>query len=262
MSPPAWERALVTGASSGIGRAFAVALAAAGADLVLVARRGDRLEALATELGDAHDCSVEVLPADLTDPTGLAEVETRLGDDNRPVDLLVNNAGFATSGSFAELPVAGEEEEIRLNVLAPVRLSRAVLPGMIDRGGGGIVNVSSIAALQPLPHWATYAASKAYLTSFSEALHEEVRARGVVVLALMPGFTHTEFHERAGLPAARIPGALWMDSDEVVASALGALARKRASHVPGLANRAVAAVSRVTPRAVSRRLVGRAGRPD
>ena len=260
MNPPEWERALVTGASSGIGEAFARALAAAGTDLVLVARRRDRLEELAGDLRDSYGRDVEVLAADLTDEAGLADVERRLGDTDHAIDLLVNNAGFATSGHFAELPVAEEEEQIRLNVLAPVRLTRAALPGMLDRRRGGIVHVSSIAALQPLPHWATYAATKAYLTSFSEALHEEVRGRGVVVLALMPGFTHTEFHDRSGMPGVMIPASLWMRPEQVVASALKALARGRASHVPGFMNRAVATLSRLTPRFASRRVVGRAGR--
>jgi short-subunit dehydrogenase len=252
---------VITGASSGIGRAFAVALASAGTDVVLVARRRDRLEGLAAELRSAHGVDVEVLVADLTDSDQMAEVESRLGDGHKPVDLLVNNAGFATSGHFAALPVDEEVAEIALNVVAPVRLTRAVLPGMIERRHGGIVNVSSIASLQPLPHWATYAATKAYLTSFSEAVHEEVRGDGVVVLALLPGFTHTEFHGRAGVPPVGIPGPFWMDSEEVVGAALKALDRRRASHVPGLLNRAVATVSRLTPRALSRRIVARAGPP-
>jgi len=252
---------LVTGASSGIGRAFAVSLAASGSDLVLVARRADRLDELAARLRLDHGADVEVLVADLTDDGDLEKVELRLGDETAPVDLLVNNAGFATSGKFAELPIDGEVAEIRLNVLAPVRLTRAALPSMIEQGHGGVVNVSSITAFQPLPHWATYAASKAYLTSFSEAVHEEVRNQGVVVLALMPGFTHTEFHGHVGVPPVGIPGPMWMDAEQVVKSALAALGRRRASRVPGLLNRLVAMVSRLTPRALSRRVVGRAGPP-
>jgi len=262
LTSPPWERALVTGASSGIGRAFAVSLAASGTGLVLVARRRDRLDDLAAELRAAHGTEVEVLTADLTDHDDLAGVEFRLGDEARPVDLLVNNAGFATSGRFVDLPVDGEVTEIRLNVVAPVRLTRAALPGMIARGHGGVVNVSSIAALQPLPHWATYAATKAYLTSFSEAVHEEVRGHGVTVLALMPGFTHTEFHGHAGVPPVGIPGALWMDAEEVVSSALRALHRRRASRVPGLLNRAVATASRLTPRTLSRRILARVDPPE
>jgi len=261
LSIPQWQRALVTGASSGIGWAFAVQLAASGTDLVLVARRRDRLDELAARLRLDHGAEVEVLVADLTDDGDLEKVELRLADTTAPVDLLVNNAGFATSGKFADLPVNGEVAEIRLNVVAPVRLTRAALPAMIDQGHGGVVNVSSIAALQPLPHWATYAATKAYLTSFSEAVHEEVRQHGVVVLALMPGFTHTEFHGHVGVPPVGIPGPMWMDAEQVVKSALAALARRRASRVPGVLNRVVATVSRLTPRALSRRVIARVGPP-
>ena len=236
-------------------------LAESGADLVLVARRLDRLEELAAELRRDHGADVEVLPADLTDDGDLLMVEKRLGDSTAPVDLLVNNAGFATSGKFVELPVDREVAEIRLNALAPVRLTRAALPGMVERGHGGIVNVSSIAALQPLPHWATYGATKAFLTSFSEAVHEEVRGQGVVVLALMPGFTHTEFHDHSGVPPVGIPGPFWMGPDQVVDSALSALEHRRARRVPGFLNRLVAAVSRLTPRPLSRRVVGRVDPP-
>jgi short-subunit dehydrogenase len=238
-----------------------VALAGGGTDLVLVARRRDRLDDLATELRSAHGTDVEVLVADLTDDADLATVEARLADDVAPVDLLVNNAGFATSGRFADLPLDGEVAEIRLNVMAPVRLTHAALPGMVARRHGGVVNVSSIASLQPLPHWATYAATKAYLTSFSEAVHEEVRAHGVVVLALMPGFTHTEFHDHAGVPPVGIPNPLWMGAEQVVRSGLAALDHRRASRVPGVLNRVVATVSRLTPRVLSRRVIGRAGPP-
>lgn len=261
LSPaPGWRRALVTGASSGIGSAFATALAREGTDLVLVARRADRLEALAGELR-SYGRTVEVQVADLTDERELRTVEARLADAGEPVDLLVNNAGFGTSGPFAELPVDGEEAEIRLNVLAPVRLTHAALGGMLDRGRGGIVNVSSVAGLQPLPYWATYAATKAYLVTFSEGLHQEVRRRGVTVVALMPGFTHTEFQDGAGLPSIAIPGPLWMEADEVAAAGLAALRRRRAGHVVGWPNKVVAAVSRLTPWALSRRIVALGGKP-
>jgi len=253
--PPKWPTALVTGASSGIGRAFAVELAAAGTKLVLVARRRDRLEALAAEVEKAGAPAPEILVADLADDDQRATVEARLADANRPVHLLVNNAGFGTRGFFAELPVETEDTEIRLNALAPVRLARAALPGMLERGRGGILNVSSIAGLQPLPHWATYAATKAFVTSFSESLHQEVRSGGVSVMALMPGFTHTEFHDRASMNRSSIPGAMWMSAEEVVRAGLQALDRNRAAHIPGFRNRVVAVLARLTPWAVSRRVV-------
>ncbi len=254
-----WGRALVTGASSGIGRAFTVALAGAGTNLVLVARRRERLEALAADLRSAQGIDVEVLVADLSDEEALRGVERRVGDADRPVDVLVNCAGFGTFGPFADLPSEGEVEQIRVNVVAPVRLTRAALPGMLERGRGGIINVSSIAAIQPLPRWATYGATKAYLTSFSQAVHEEVRGRGVTVLALMPGFTRTEFQDRSGSSTHRLPGFAWMSPDAVARSGLLALARGRATHVPGMGYRAFAAVSRVTPWAFARRVVHEVG---
>ncbi len=255
-----WTRALVTGASSGIGRAFATQLAASGTEVVAVARRVDRLDQLAAEIADSGAPKPEVLHADLADPDQRAAVESRLADRDQPVDLLVNNAGFGTRGFFAELPVEREEAQIRLNALAPVCLARAVLPGMLERRRGGIVNVSSMAGLQPLPGWATYAATKAFLTNFSESLHEEVRAPGVSVLALMPGFTRTEFHEHASMARSYIPGAFWMSPDDVVRSALQALGRGRAAHVPGWRFRGVALLSRVAPWSVSRRVVHAADR--
>jgi short-subunit dehydrogenase len=256
---PRWRRALVTGASSGIGRAFVLALAGAGSEIVLVARRQERLEALAAEVESACGTKAEVLTADVSDEGQLRAVERRLADGDRPVDLLVNSAGFGTHGPFAELPVEREEQEVLVNVLAPVRLTRAALPGMIDRGRGGIVNVSSIAGIQPLPRWATYGATKAYLTSFSQAVHEEVRDRGVTVLALMPGFTRSEFQDRSGSGTAVLPGFMWMSPDDVATSGLDALARGRATFVPGVGYRAFAAVSRVAPWALARRVVHRAG---
>ena len=168
-----WPLALVTGASSGIGRAIAVQLAADGSDLIVVARRRDRLEALAEELRSAHGVKVDVLVADVTDPEQLAVVEERLRSGAPAVDLLVNNAGRGGQGPFAELPIDYQEGQIRLNVLAPVRLTHAALQQMLPRRSGGVLNVSSIAGLQPMPNVATYAATKAYLSNFSHALHEE-----------------------------------------------------------------------------------------
>ena len=256
---PGSQRALVTGASSGIGRAFALTLAAGGTDVVLVARRRERLEALASEVESSHGTRAEILVADLADEQQLRAVERCVADDARPIDVVVNCAGFGTHGRFAELPVEREEEEILVNVLAPVRLTRAALPGMIERGRGGIVNVSSIAAIQPLPHWATYGATKAYLTSFSQAVHEEVRHQGVTVLALMPGFTRSEFQDRSGSGTRRLPGFVWMAPDDVARSALDALGRGRATFVPGLGYRVFTAVSRVSPWGLARRVVHRAG---
>jgi short-subunit dehydrogenase len=252
---PRWPTALVTGASSGIGRAVAVQLAAEGSDLVLVARRRDRLEALAEELSAARGVKVEVLVADVTDPAQLATVEDRLRSGTPPVDLLVNNAGLGAHGPFADIPLDWQDGQIRLNVLAPVRLSHVALEGMLARGRGGILNVSSIAGLQPMPNVATYAATKAYMSSFSHALHEEVRHQGVVVTALLPGFTRTEFHDAAGMSRSMVPGPAWMKADTVARAGLRAVARGRAQCVPGLGYRVLTVVSGLTPWSVSRRVL-------
>jgi short-subunit dehydrogenase len=252
---PRWSTALVTGASSGIGRALAVRLAADGSDLVVVARRRDRLQDLADELSAAHHVRVEILVADVTDPAQLATVEERLRSGEPPVDLLVNNAGLGAQGAFADIPIDWQEGQIRLNVLAPVRLSHAALEGMLRRGRGGILNVSSIAGLQPMPHVATYAATKAYLSSFSHALHEEVRHQGVAVTALLPGFTRTEFHEAAGMSRSIVPGRAWMKADTVARAGLRAVGRGRAQCVPGLGYRVLTVVSGLTPWSVSRRIL-------
>lgn len=242
-----FQKALVTGASTGIGAAFAEALAAEGTDLVVVARDVARLDALAARLGGAHGVGVAVLRADLTDATEVARVEEAVRADPR-LDLVVNNAGFGTAGRFAELPVDGEEREIRLNVVALTRLTRAALPGMLERGRGAIVNVSSMAGFQPAPYNATYGATKAYVNSFSEALAEELRGSGVRVQALCPGFTRTEFQERAGIDVSSIPALAWMEPSEVVAASLDGLRRGTVVVVPGLANRATTTLVGLLPR--------------
>ncbi len=248
----AFARALVTGASSGIGEVYARTLAARGTALVLVARRGDRLEALAKEV----DVPTEVLTADLADPDDLRRVEERVAATTDPVDLLVNNAGFGTTGDFASLPVEREEEEIRLNILAVVRLCRAALPGMLERGAGGIVNVSSLAAFQPDPGNAVYGATKAFVLSFSEAVAEEVHKRGVQVQALCPGYTRTEFQTTAEYETSRIPKIVWQTPDKVVDASLAALDKGKVLCVPGPHNKVAAVGSGFLPRSVRRKLAG------
>lgn len=253
--------ALVTGASAGIGTAFSRRLAAEGYDVVLVARAADRLRALAQELAAASDADCEVLAADLTGD-GLTAVEARLsgpgassGTEGRPVDFLVNCAGFGTFGSFAELPVDDEEREIRLNIVALVRLTHAALPGMRERHGGRIVNVSSLASFQPGPYFATYAATKAFVLSFSQAVHEEVQGDGVTVTALCPGFTRTEFQERAGAPEGAPPDMMWMTADAVAEAGVAAARRGSALCIPGWYNHATAEVSRRMPFRLNRRVM-------
>ncbi len=245
-------RALVTGASAGLGAAFASTLAGRGVDLVLVARREDRLRALADDL----PVDVEVLPADLTDRDQLATVETRLAADTDPVDLLVNDAGFGAYG-----PVAGSDPDratamIDVNVGALTRLTHAVLPQLVERQVGGVINVGSTAGFQPGPNGAVYGATKAYVRWFTEALHVELADEDVHALLLAPGVTTTEFQSVAEVPDGAVPGPLMMAPDTVVDAALRAFSRGDAVCVPGVANRAAAIGSQVVPSAVTRRISG------
>ena len=241
--------ALVTGASVGIGEQFARVLAERGHDLVLVARDRARLEALAKELGTERGVQCEVIAADLTDSRQLATVEARVAS----VDVLVNNAGFGTTGRFHEIDLDAEDREIRLNVLALVRLTHAAASAMAGRGAGGILNVASVAAFQPGPGNATYAATKAYVLSFSEAVHEELRGSGVSVTCLCPGFTRTEFQRRAGFDESQVPGFMWQSADVVARAGLDGLARSRAVVVPGALNKAAATATRLAPHGITRR---------
>jgi uncharacterized protein len=257
MNALTFTRALVTGASSGIGESLARELAARGTDLVLVARSADKLAALADDLGGADGVAVELLPADLTDRDGLAAVEDRLQQVDAPIDLLVNNAGVGQVGEFAELDVDGAEQQVALNVIAPLRLAHAILPGLRERGGG-ILNVSSIGANQPVPRMATYAATKAFLTSWSEAVHEELRGSGVHVTVLAPGFTRTNFVDAADADteASRIPSFVWADPVKVAHAGLEGVAHGRAVVTPGPLYAVTAGVSTVTPSTLSRRIIG------
>jgi hypothetical protein len=248
------RNALVTGASTGLGAVFAERLARDEYDLVLVARAADRLEALAKRLSEQRGIEARALAADLTLPEQLARVEEELRE--RPPDLLVNNAGFGTVGRFAEIDVEAEDREIRLNALALMRLTHAVLRPMVERGHGGVINVSSLAGEAAAPFTATYAATKAFVTSFTEALSEELRGTGVRVQVLLPGFTRTEFQERAGIDTRAIPGFAWMEPEEVVEASLAGLERGQVVCVPGLGNRLLAPLQRLLPRALVRRVIG------
>lgn len=239
--------ALVTGASSGIGEAMVELLAAAGVPTVVVARRRDRLEALA-----ARHAGVEVLVADLQTAAGLAAVGERVGD----VDLLVNNAGFGTSGLFHELDPDRLLGEIQLNVGALTRLSHAALATMVPRGRGFLLNVSSVASFQSAPKLAVYAATKAYVTSLTEGLHEEVRGTGVHVTALCPGLTPTEFQSVSSTDgyASKYPGFVWTSTHEVAEAGLRDVARNKCLSVPGALYKGLVGASGVTPRGLARRL--------
>jgi uncharacterized protein len=248
--------ALVTGASAGLGRAFSEQLAARGADVVLVARDAVRLAELAAELERVHGVSAEPLAADLLAADGIARVEARLVDLARPIDLLVNNAGFGTFGRFAELDVEREVQEVELNIVAVVRLTHAALGAMETRGDGAIMNLASLAAYQPAPHSATYAATKTFVHSFTNAVHEETRGSGVHVMVVCPGYTHTEFHDRAGLGDTALPEFVWQSADQVVAAALRDLDRRRATSIPGPLNQVLAAFSSMAPAGITRRVAG------
>lgn len=238
-------RAVITGASAGIGEAFARQLATAGFDLTLVARREERLRALAAELSAAHAIQVEVWPADLADEGDVVALGQRLAAADDLV-LLVNNAGFGTRGEFIDVPLERTMAMIGVHVLATVALCRAVAPSMVARGRGAIINVSSIAAFFPSAGGANYGATKAYLNAFSQALAAELRGTGVAVQALCPGFTTTEFHDVGDYEAfdrGQIPAPLWMPAADVVAESLAALGSGRVIVVPGAKYRAIVAAA-------------------
>lgn len=252
MSYP-FHTALVTGASSGIGEVMAGLLAEDGVRTVVVARRRDRLDDLASR----HD-GIEVLPADLTTADGQAVVVERISSAEEPIDLVVNNAGFGSSGAFAELDPDRLADEIELNIAALTRLSHAAMSTMVPRHRGWLLNVSSIAGFQAAPRLAVYAATKAYVTSLTESLHEEARGTGVKVTALCPGLTRTEFQRVSNSEhyADQFPGVVWTSAEQVARAGLSDVAKGRAISVPGLLYKGVATASGVTPRGLARRLSG------
>lgn len=247
------KTALVTGASSGLGAEFARQLAARGADLVLVARDRGALEELAGRLRAEHRVDVEVLPADLVDDAGLAAVAERVGDRGRPIGILVNNAGFGLDLDFAANDIADEQRHLDLHVRATMHLSHAALGAMLERGSGRIINVASVAGFLPR---GTYGAVKAWVISFSRWANAAYRPRGVTVTAVCPGFTHTNFHERLGLPPGRegIPAAMWLDAADVVRDGLRDAARAKAVSIPSLRYKALIALTRMLPGPLAARL--------
>ena len=243
--------ALITGASAGLGVDFARQLAASGQRLVLAARRKNRLDQLAAELGNAR-----AVAADLSEAGAAEQLMADLAAHGEHVELLVNNAGFGLTGRFANLDAKRQRQMIDLNCGALVELAHAVLPGMIGRKSGAILNVASTAAFQPGPGMAVYFATKAFVLSFSEALHEEVKGQGVKVSALCPGPTATEFGEIAGFGPSNASSKLAAASGPVVGAGLEGLERNQAVVIPGAINKATAQAHRFLPRAVVRRAVG------
>jgi hypothetical protein len=226
--------ALITGASSGIGAEFARQLAAAGFNLVLTARREEKLTTLAAELNAAYNVTTEVIAADLAQSEDVSQLEARLAALNLAV--LVNNAGFGTTGGLLASDLEQQMAMLNVHVMAVMRLCRAALPGMTERGGGIMINVSSISAFFPSPGDVNYPASKAYLNVFSQALQAEVLESGIIVQALCPGFTVTEFHDTEMMTAfdrKKVPFALWMTTEDVVSTSLHSLDPNHVVCIPG-----------------------------
>jgi short-subunit dehydrogenase len=249
--------ALITGASSGIGESFAYALARQNYDLVLVARRQDRLQTVAAKAMELGAGRVEVAALDLGRSSAPHELQGRLASVPIEVDFLINNAGFGTTGRFDRLPLEREIEEIELNVTALVALTRLFLPPMVERGRGTIINVASTAAFQPIPYMATYAATKAFVLNFTEAIAAETAGTGVRILALCPGPVRTEFQAVAKNDNGLIPSFAYMDADTVVRQALEAVAHGRRVRIHGIINAAGAVAARLVPRSLVTAIAGR-----
>lgn len=252
--------ALITGASSGIGECFARALAGRGRDLVLVARSQDKLAALARDLATKGAVQAEVVALDLSEAGAAARLAQLLGERQFAIDLLVNNAGFGAQGEFWRLPLERQSEMLRLNIQALVELTHLLLPAMIERRHGAIVNVSSTASFQPIPYTAVYSASKAFVTSFSMALAEELRPRGVRVVTLCPGGTRTNFFDASQYEKRDFAGGL-QTPEEVVRVGLKTLDRGGGLAISGLINKFQVASQRLAPRALVVRVAGQMFRP-
>jgi len=252
------KTALITGASSGLGGDFAHQLAARGADLVLVARDRAALEEIAARLRADHRVEIEVLVADLVDDEGLESVAERLSDPERPIGILVNNAGFGLDLDFAANDFTDEQRHLNLHVRATMRLSHAALNAMLGRGSGRIINVASVAAFMPR---GTYGAVKAWIVSFSRWANAVYAPRGVTVTAVCPGFTHTNFHARLGLAPGHegIPAFLWLDASDVVREALRDAAQGKAVSIPSLRYKILVGAVRLQPAPLAARLA-RTGR--
>jgi uncharacterized protein len=255
--------ALVTGATAGLGEAFARSLAAEGHDLVLVARSRERLEEVADRLRSAHGVAVETIAADLATDEGCDRTAARLAAAP-PVDLLVNNAGIAHGKPFLETGPDAEEQLLNLNVRAVLRLTNAALAVMAPRRAGAVLNVASVAGLGPAMLSSTYPASKAWIIGFTECLagSQEIRDAGIRMTALLPGYTRTEFHERAGMATAFPPPWLWLSADRVVRDGLRDLRRGKVLSVPSLRYKSAAWFLRHLPRGLTRRITLDLSRPS
>lgn len=248
--------ALITGASSGLGEEFARQLARENYQLVLTARREDRLNSVAGEAKSLGAPNVHVIAADLSRTDAPTEVHRRIAERGIEIDYLVNNAGFGTHGLFHELPLEREIEEINLNVTSLVALTGLLIPAMVKRGRGTVINVSSSGGFQPVPYMATYGATKAFVLSFSEALSHELRRSGVTVMALCPGLTRTEFQQVAHVNRSDFPSFAFMDAKTVVEQAIASAKRGKRLKVTGLMNLVMMESTRIAPRALVARIAG------
>jgi uncharacterized protein len=245
--------AFVTGATSGIGAAFVRRLAADGYDLVLLAKDGARLDLMANQVRSAHHVDVQTVAADLATDAGLIAAEERASSG---IDLLVNNAGFGHRGWFGAAPLGVELATMRVHCEAVLRVSYAALPGMLERGNGGMINVASIAAFLAR---GTYGASKAWVVAFSESVAAELVGTGVHAMAVCPGWVRTEFHRRVGLDASNVPSFLWLEPATVVDAALRDFSRKRHVSIPTIRYRILVGATRVVPRRMAAAISSRLG---
>jgi short-subunit dehydrogenase len=253
------ETALITGASSGIGEAFARKLASLEYDLVLVARRKEKLDAIAGDLEVKHPITVEVLPGDLSKDGDISRIERRI-EALDTLTMLINNAGFGTRGAFADVDLEKSLAMIQVHVTASTRLAYATLPGMIARRRGTLINVASPSAFVPLANNSVYSATKSYLISFSECLQLEVADAGIKVQALCPGFTYTGFHdtdEFKGMDRSKLPNLMWMSAEETVERSLDALDNGKVVFVPGFVNRLMYVSFRRLTTSLAPRVLGR-----
>ena len=257
MTEPLTGHVLITGATVGLGASFTRRFAAEERNLVLVARDADRLAAIAADLRERYPITVEVLPADLSTEAGCTAVAERLGQSDQPVDTLVNNAGIGLYRAFGKAPLADEMSMLDLNVRAVLTLTHAAVGAMTARGRGEIINVSSVASFLPRGAAASYAASKAWVTAFTEGIALQLARSGVRVSAICPGFTRTEFHQRASVDMSHTPSFLWLQADRVVAEGLADVRAGKVISVPSKRYKGMLLLVKLLPRPLVRRLVAR-----
>ncbi|NNN20494.1 MAG: SDR family oxidoreductase [Acidimicrobiales bacterium] len=254
--------ALVTGASSGIGKEFAIKLASGQSafnhkhDLIIVARNENRLNEVKEDLEFSYGVSVEVIPADLETTKGIALMKERFKDRSRSIDVLINNAGYGYSGNFGEVELKHSIGQINLNVKALVSLTYFAIESMRQSGEGYILNVSSVAGFMPAPTSAIYAATKAFVTNFSQGIREEISDTGIKLTCLCPGFTRTEFQDRANVDQRNIPGFMWQNVGQVVDAGLNGLARNHGLVTPGIHNKLLVSTTHAIPSDVLRTIAG------